>query len=61
MPQMNGIRQLYGVMKGVDEKIDEFVLRWFIYVQKRENDRIAERIYVEECSRSRSVGRLRKR
>ena len=35
------IRQLCGVTKGVDEKIDEGVLRWFGHVERRENDRIA--------------------
>ena len=47
--------------KGVDEKINECVLRWFGYVERMENDRIAKRAYVEECSGSSSVGRLRKR
>ena len=27
--QMNGVRDLYGVKKGVDEGIDENVLQWF--------------------------------
>ena len=34
------IRQLYGVKKSVDEKIDEGVLRWFGHVARMENDRI---------------------
>ena len=55
------IRQLCGVTKGVDEKIDEGVLRWFGHVERMENNRIAKRVYVEECAGSRSVGRLRKR
>ena len=55
------IRQLYGVMKGVDEKIDEGVLQLFGHVEKLENDRIAERVYVGECTGSRLEGRLRKR
>ena len=53
-------RQLCGVMNGVDEKIDEGVLRWFGHVENIENDRIAK-VYVGECDGSRSVGRLRKR
>ena len=40
------IRQLCGVTKGVDEKIDEGVLRWFGHVEKMENDRTAKRVYV---------------
>ena len=40
------IRQLYVVTKGVDEKIVEDVLRWFGYVERMENDRIAKRVNV---------------
>ena len=43
--------------KGVDEKIDESVLRWFGRVERMEDDRIAKRLYVGECAGSRSVGR----
>ena len=43
--------------KGVDEKIDEGVLRWFGHMERMENDSIAKR----ECAGSRSVGRMRKR
>ena len=55
------IRQLGGVTKGVDEKIDEDVLRWFGHVERMENARIAMRVYVGECAGIRSVGRQRKR
>ena len=55
------IRQLCGVMKGVDKKIDEVVIRWFGHVEKMSNDKIAKRVYVGERSGSRSVGRPRKR
>ena len=40
------IRQLYGVTKGVDEKIDEIILRWFGHVERMKNDRIAKRVLV---------------
>ena len=53
--------QLCGVAKGVDEKIDEGVLRWSGHVERMENDRIVKRVYVGECSGSRSVGMARKR
>ena len=43
------IRELCEV---VDESIDESVLQWFGHV---EIDRIAKRVYVEECADSRSV------
>ena len=37
------IRQLCRVTKGVDERIDEGVLRWFSHVERMENDRIPKR------------------
>ena len=55
------IRQLCGVAKGVDEKINEGVLRWFDHVERMENDRIANRVYVGECAGSRSVGKRSRR
>ena len=47
--------------KGVDERIDEVVLRWFHPVERMENDRITKRVFVGECAGSRSVGRTKKR
>ena len=38
------IRQLCGVTKGLDEKIDEGVLRWLGHVERMENDRIAKMV-----------------
>ena len=35
------IGELFGVMKGVDERIEEGVLRWFGHVERMDNDRIA--------------------
>ena len=46
--------------KGVDEKIDEGVLRWFGHVGRMNNDMIAKSVYVGECADSSSVGRARK-
>ena len=40
------IRQLCGVTKRVNEKIDEDVLRWVGHVESVDNDRIAKRVYV---------------
>ena len=48
-------------MKGVDDRIDEGVLRWFSHVERMKNDRIAKRVYVGECAGSQSVGRSWKR
>ena len=47
------MRELCGVRKGRDERIDESVLRWFAH---EERDRIAKRVSVGECAGSRSVG-----
>ena len=55
------IRQLCGVKKGLDERIDEGVLRWFDHVKRMERDRIPKRVYGRECAGSRSVGRPQKR
>ena len=47
--------------KGVDERIDESVLRWFGHVERMENGSIAKRVYVGVCTGSSSLCRLRKR
>ena len=39
------IRELYGVTKGLDERIDG-VLPWFGHVERMENDRFAKIVYV---------------
>ena len=43
------IRELSGVAKCVDRRIDEGVLRWFDHVELIENDKIAKRVYVGVC------------
>ena len=55
------IGELCGVKKGVDERIDEGVLRWLGHLERIKRDRIPKRVYVGECVGSNSVGRLRKR
>ena len=52
------IRELCGVKKGLHERIDKGVLRWFGHVEK---DRIAKTVYVGKCVGSHSVGSPRKR
>ena len=47
--------------KGLDERIDEGILRWFGHVERMEKDRITKIVYVGECVGSCSVGRPRKR
>ena len=48
------IRELCGVTKVLDERIDENVLRWFGHVERIERDRITRRVYVGENAGSRS-------
>ena len=55
------IRELRGVKKGLDERIDGVLPRWFGHVERLERNRIAKRVYVGECAGSRSVARPRKR
>ena len=38
------IRKLCGGTKGIDERIDEGVLRWFDHVERLEEERIAKRV-----------------
>ena len=45
----------------VNKRIDEGFLRWFGHVERIENDRIANRVYVGKCAGSRSVSHMRKR
>ena len=47
--------------KGVGEKTDDGVFRWFSHVERMEDNRDAKRVYVGECAGSRSVGRPWKR
>ena len=47
--------------KIVDERIDEGVLWEFGYEERMENNRIAKRVYIEECAGSCSMGMLWKR
>ena len=42
--------------KGLDEMIDEGVLRWSGNVERMEGDKIAKRVFVGECVGSSSVG-----
>ena len=55
------IRELCGVKKGLNEKIDKGVLRWFGNVERMESDRIAKSIYVGVYAGTHSMGRPWKR
>ena len=43
------IRELCGVRNGLDERINEGILRWFGHAERMERDRIAKREYVGVC------------
>ena len=47
--------------KGLDERIEKVVLRWFSHLERMESDRIVKRVYVEERAGSHSLGRPWKR
>ena len=47
--------------KWADERNDKGVLQWFTHMERMENDRIANRVYVGDCNGSRSVVRPWKR
>ena len=55
------IRELCGVKKGLDERIDGGVIRWFGHVERMESERIAKRVCVGECAGSHSVVMPQKR
>ena len=42
------INELCGVKKGLYERIDESVFRWFGHVERMERDSNAKRVYVGE-------------
>ena len=42
------VRELCGVKKGVVQRIDKGVLRWFGRVETMQRDRIADRVFVGE-------------
>ena len=51
------IRELCRKKKGLDERIHESVLWWFNHVERMQNDRIAKRFYVGECTGNCLMGR----
>ena len=55
------IRELCNVRKGVDEIIDENVLRWYGHVERMDDERIVRKVFKSECVGVRAIGRPRKR
>ena len=55
------IRDLCGMTNGVDERINESVLRWFGHIERIGSDRIPKTLYVGDYRGNSLVGRPRKR
>ena len=49
------VRELCGVRKGVDERIDEGLLPCFGRLERMKNDSFAMEVYVEESARDRLI------
>ena len=55
------IRELCGVKKGMNERINECVLSWFGHMERMEESRPVKRVYSCECVGINAVGRPKKR
>ena len=55
------IRELCGVKKGVNERINESILRWFGHVERMDDSRLVKLMYSGECVRNRLAGRPKKK
>src|SRR5678815_5117333 len=55
------IRELCGVKKGVNERINESTLRWFGHMERMNDSRLVKRMYSGEWVRIRPAGRPKKK
>src|SRR5678815_4553858 len=55
------IRELCGVKKGVNERINESTLRWFGHVERMNDSRLVKRMYSGECVGNQQAGRPKKK
>src|SRR5678815_3382180 len=55
------IRELCGVKKVVNERINENMLRWFGHVESVNDSRLVKRMYSSECVGNRTAGRQKKK
>src|SRR5678815_4983448 len=55
------IRELCGVKKGVHERINESMLRWFGHVERMNESRLVKRMYSGECVGNRPAGRPKRK
>ena len=51
------IREMCGVVKGVIERINESILRWFGHMERMDENRLVKKMYRGECVGDRTVGR----
>ena len=55
------IRELCGVKKGINERINESTLRWFGHVERMNESRLVKRMYSGECVGNRPAGRPKRK
>jgi len=55
------IREWCGVKKGVNERINESMLRWFGHVERMNESRLVKRMYSGECVGNRPAGRPKRK
>ena len=55
------IRSTCGVEKGINERINESMLRWFGHVERMDDSRMVKRMYKSECIGKRPPGRAKRR
>src|SRR5678815_2020700 len=55
------LRELCGMKKGVNERINESTLRWFGDMERMNDSRLVKRMYSGECVRNRPAGRPKKK
>src|SRR5678816_1405496 len=55
------IRELHGVKKGVNERINESTLRWFGHVERMDDSWLVKQMYSGECVWNRPAGRPKKK
>src|SRR5678815_5828185 len=55
------IRELCGVKKGVNKRINESMLRWFGHVERMNGSRLVKRMYSGDCVGNRPAGRPKRK
>ena len=55
------IREWCGVKKGVNERINESMLRWFGHMERMNDSRLVKRMYSGECVGNRPAGRPKRK